>query len=116
MNRKVVFLHSVQNVDPLAALRLDVTGIANLATHLRVERSAVEHKLIHGLVLLFYSTLLDEAYAVDVGIIVAEELFFLAVVILDPVAEFVGCSLTGSVFLLLELSVELLEVYRVTFL
>ena len=116
MDREVVLLDGVQDVYLLAAFGLDVTGIADLATHLRVERSAVEYKLIHGLVLLFYSTLLDEACAVDVSIIVAEELFLLTVVILDPVAEFVGCSLTGSVFLLLELSVELLEVYRVTLL
>ena len=116
MDCKVVLLHGVEDVDSLAAFGFDVSCVTYLATHFSIERSAVEHELIHHLVLLLYRTLLDEADAVDIGIVITEEFLFLTIMVLDPVAEFIGSSLTGSVLLLLEFSVKLFKVNRIAFL
>ena len=115
MDCEIVLLYGVEDVDSLSAFRLDISGITDLSSHLRIERSAVEHELEHCLVLLLYGALLDEADTVNVSVVVAEEFLFLAIVVLDPVAEFVGSGLSCPFLLLLELGIELFQIDCIAF-
>ena len=110
MNREVILLHRIENFYPLSVFRLDVSGVAYLSAHLAVERSAVEHELNHLPVLLFHCPVAREPCPVNLREIVAEELYVVAVVELNPVAELVRRGVAGPVLLFLELNLKPFEV------
>ena len=110
VDRQVVLLDCVEDPDLLSAGGDDGTGVADLASHLGIERSLVENQLEHCLVLLLHGTLLQEADFLKFEAVVAEEGFFLSIVIDCPVAELVGCGIPGPLFLLLELDIEAVHV------
>ena len=83
---KVVLLDCVYDLDLFSALRKDVAGVSDLTTHLRIERSALEHELVHGLVLCLYGTVACELYSLEFCVVVSEELDVVAVRELNPVA------------------------------
>ena len=106
---EAVLLEGVDDVDLLAVGGNDEAGVADLATHLAVERSAVEDELEHLPVLLDYSAAPEQFCAADGGVVVAYE-FALALEIFGPVAELVGCGVAGAVLLLLEVLVEAVQI------
>ena len=116
MNRQVVLLHGVEDLDSLAVLGLDISGVSYLTSHFSVERSAVEHELNHLLILLFHRSVAGETCAVNFREVVAEELHIVAVVELNPVSELVGGGVAGSVLLLLQLGLKSFKVNGISFL
>ena len=110
MDREVVLLYSVYDVDLLAALRKDVTGIAYLTSHLGIEWGALEYELEHGLVLRLYCTVTCKLDSLDLCKVITYELDVVAVYELNPVARLYGSCITCSVLLLLELCLEALQV------
>ena len=107
---EVVLLDCVHDLDLLAALRKDVSCISYLTTHLCVERSALKYELEQCLVLSLHCTMTCELNSLEVCAVVTNELDAVAVCELYPVTRLYGCSVTSSVFLLLELCLEFLEV------
>ena len=116
VDRKVVLLDCVEDLDLLAALGDDDSGVAHLSAHLRIERCAVEDQLEHSLVLLLHGTLLEKLHAIKLEVVVAEEGLFLTVIVDRPVPELVGCGVTRPVLLLLELLAESLHINSIAFL
>ena len=105
---QVVFPFRLQNLYRLVG-RNQFAGIAYLATHLGIEGGAVEHNLVIFLVFLFYLTVAQDA-AVALQHVVAHKLG-LALAQHYPVARLYGSGIAGSLFLLLHLGVESVEVY-----
>ncbi len=116
VDRQVVLLHGVENIDLLAALGKNVAGVSDLPAHFRVERCAVENQLKQRLVLLLHGAVLQKTRAFDLRPIIAEKRLFFSFSADHPVAEFVGRRVAGSVFLFLQFGVEALHVHGETIL
>ena len=116
MNRQVVFLHGVENLDSLAVLTFNISRVTDLTSHFSVERSAVEDKLNHLLILLFHRSVAGETRAVNFREVVAEELHTVAMVELNPVSKLVGGGVAGPVLLLLQLGLKSFKVNGISFL
>ena len=86
MDREVVLLDGVYDVDLFSALRKDVSCITYLSSHFGIERSALEHELVHCLVLSLYSAVAGKLYVFEVCIVISEELDIVAMCELHPVA------------------------------
>ena len=112
MDREVVLLDGVEYADALAVLALEESGVSDLTAHLSVERSTVEHELEHFLVLLDDGALLEQESSVHLGGVEADELDFLAAMVLHPVAESIGGGVAGALLLLAELLLESVHVDR----
>ena len=110
MNSKVVFLDGVDYLYLLTAFRKDVTCVTDLSSHLGIERSALEHELIHCLVLCLHRAVAGKLNALKLGAVISEELDVVAMSELHPVSRLDCCSVAGSVLLLLELDLEAFEV------
>ena len=114
MYGKVVFLYGIDDVDSFSAFGFDVSGITYLASHLSIERSALEYKLVHSLVLGLYGAVACELDSFQVGVVLAQELYALAVGEFNPVSGLDGSGVACPVLLLLKLDVEALKVDFVT--
>ena len=86
VDSEVVLFDCVDDLDLLAALREDVSGVTNLTTHLSVERSALEYELEHSLVLRLHCTVTCELNTLEICAIVTYELDVVAVCELNPVS------------------------------
>ena len=113
MDGEPVLLDGIGYGNLLAALGNYGSGISDLASHLSVERSAVEDELNHLLVLLLYYSLLQELCILDFSAVIAQELT-LARTVLHPVAEFVGGGIARPLLLLLQLGLEAFEVHCIS--
>ena len=111
---KVVLLHRVQDLDALAVFALDEAGVTHLAAHFGVEGGAVENQLEVFLVFLFDGTLFQQVGAIDAERVVAFK-DHVGLFEHHPVSEFVGGGVAGTLFLLLELYVEAVQVYLIAF-
>ena len=107
VNWQVVLTLGVDHLDPLILID-QPTGIAYLTTHLRIERSLVEHHLIQHLVLLFHLTVAQDL-RVTLKQVVAHELA-LARFQVYPIACLDSGGITRTFLLLLHLLVELLDI------
>jgi hypothetical protein len=107
MNRKVVFLLCINDVDSFE-FAYQYTGITYLTTTFCIERSLAQYNLVESLVLLF-----DLAVAQDAGfifcIIVTNESCF-TFFQCNPVAGFYCSGIAGTFFLFLHFSFEAFHV------
>ena len=110
MDREVVLLDGVDDLDLLSALGKDVSCVAYLSTHLCIERSALEHELVHGLVLRLHCAVACELDSFKFCGIVSEELDVVAMSELNPVARFDCSGVARPVLLLLEFHLESFDV------
>ena len=113
---KVVLLDGVEDLYLLSGSRNCDAGVAYLAAHLSVERSAVEYELEHLLVLLHHLAALEELRAGLLDGVVARELHVLALIVDGPVAEFVGGGVARAFLLLAEFHLEAVQVHLVALL
>ena len=90
-----------------------MAGVSDLAAHLSVERSPVEHELEHLPVLLLHAALPEQPRSFHRGAVIAHELL-LAREIFHPVAELVGCGVPRALLLLEHLGLEALDVHAET--
>ena len=95
------------------ALGYDFSGVADLAAHLCIERSAVEDQLEHSLVLLLHGALFQETAALELKCVVTDEFGLLAFMEYGPVPEFVGGSIAGPFLLLEKLCVEAFHIHGI---
>ena len=108
VDRKVVLALRVEDGNLLIAID-QPTRIADLSTHLGVERSFVEHQLVKRFVLLLHLAVAQN-FGIAIKEIVADE-FRLAFFQDHPVAGFHGSSVAGTFFLFLHLHVELVDIH-----
>ena len=107
MNRQIVFLLRVYNVDSFE-LAHQYTGVAHLTATLGIERSVAQHYLIQSLVLLLYLTVAEYGSLIF-RIVVSHEAsltFFQG----NPVACFYSRSVTGTCFLFFHFCLETLYI------
>ena len=100
---KVVLLLCVDNLDCLVCTAKNA-AVANLTTHLGVERSLVENNLEECLLLLSYLTVAQNVTFVF-SIVVSNEFSF-AFFQSNPVASLYRCCVAGALLLLLHLGIE----------
>ena len=108
-----ILLDGVGDSDLLPAFGDEETGVSDLSAHLSVERSTVEDKLEHLLVFLLHRPLPEESGPFDREVVIAHEFLF-ARIVFDPVAEFIGGGVAGSLLLLEEFGIETVHVDGVT--
>ena len=107
VNALVVLALGVNNLHRLVFAD-DHTLIANLATHLTIERSVVEHQFVESVLLLCHLTIAQ--YVTFIFRVVVTNKLLLTSFELNPVAILNLCSVAGTLFLLLHLYVKLLLV------
>ena len=117
-----VFRQLLDDVHTLVVLTLGVdhldgiqfvhkhTAVADLTTHLTVERCVVEHEFVERVLLLRHLAIAQDVASVF-GIVVAHELLF-AFGQLYPVGVLHSGGIAGAVLLLLHLYIELVDVHR----
>ena len=110
VDRKIVLLDCVEDPDMLPACRDHFSGVADLATHFRVEGGAVEDELDHGLVLLLDGAALHQPYPFELEVVISEEGLLLTFGVHCPVAELVGGGVPGPLFLFLQLDIEAVHI------
>ncbi len=111
MYSQVVFLYGVRDEYLLAALRHDISGVTDLASHLAVERCALEHELVHCLVLGLDGAVSCELHAFDVSAVVSEELDIIAMGELYPVTGLYRSGVACPFLLFHKLGIEAFKVY-----
>ena len=116
MDGEIVLLDCVDDADLFSAFRKDVSCVTYLASHLGIERSALEHELVHGLVLGLYGAVAGQLHVLKLRVVISEELDVVAVGEFNPVSGFNRSSIARSVLLLLELDLEALEIDLVSLL
>ena len=107
MHGQIVLAFGISHLDDLVT-QGERAAVTHLTTHLGIERSAVEHDLIEGFVLLCHL-----AVAQDVDVTLAEVIAHKlghAILELHPVGSLDSSGIARTLFLLLHLDVELLLV------
>ncbi len=111
---QVVLLNRIHNPYALAVGGCEPAGVADLAAHLAVERSAVENELATLLVLGLDYPRSGQNRLFHAEAVVAEELHIIARNIFAPVAVLCVGGVAGAFLLLQKLHVELLHVYGIS--
>ena len=112
VDRQVVLTARVNDVDGFS-LVAEYATVTHLAAHLSVERRAIEHQLIIGLLFLLHTAVTQNMTSVF-RIIPTDKLRF-ALGQRHPVARLDSRSVAGAVFLFLHLNIESCDVYAQSF-
>ena len=110
MHTLIVLTLGIDYIDCLV-LANEYTLVAYLTTHLTIERSMVEYKLIEAVLLLCHLTIAKNV-AFVFCIVITNKLLF-AFTQDFPVTILNSCCITGACFLLCHLLIELLFIYGV---